>query len=171
MGSCFRLVEMFGLLVFAAIVCLPYRPLPPPPPPPPPLPSPVLLPFERLLSSTAEYCRERKAFGRPLLNNQVIHYRLAELETEVEAVRSLLYRTIGQWETLVFVCFLFAQLLCLFVCLIFLYFSGLYLKGHDTTKLASMAKLKAGRLARELSDCCLQFWGGMGYTYEVEVSR
>ena len=48
---------------------------------------------------------------------------------------------------------------------------GLYLKGHDVTKLASMAKLKAGRLARELTDSCLQYWGGMGYTAEVEVSR
>ena len=48
------------------------------------------------------------------------------------------------------------------------------MKGHDTTdttKLASMAKLKAGRLVREVSDCCLQYWGGMGYTYEAEVSR
>jgi citronellyl-CoA dehydrogenase len=45
------------------------------------------------------------------------------------------------------------------------------LKGHDVTKLASMGKLKAGRLGRELSDGCLQFWGGMGYTTEVEVSR
>ena len=47
----------------------------------------------------------------------------------------------------------------------------LYLKGHDVTKLASMGKLKAGRLGRELSDSCLQFWGGMGYTTEVDVSR
>lgn len=39
------------------------------------------------------------------------------------------------------------------------------------TKLASMGKLKGGRLCRELVDCCLQFWGGMGYTSEVEVSR
>ena len=51
------------------------------------------------------------------------------------------------------------------------FFKGLYLKGHDVTKLASMGKLKAGRLGRELSDSCLQFWGGMGYTTEVEVSR
>ena len=48
---------------------------------------------------------------------------------------------------------------------------GLYLKGHNVTKLASMGKLKAGRLSRELADSCLQFWGGMGYTTEVEVSR
>ena len=52
-----------------------------------------------------------------------------------------------------------------------IFFSGLYVNGHNVTKLASMAKLKAGRLARELTDCCLQFWGGMGYTTEVEISR
>jgi citronellyl-CoA dehydrogenase len=32
------------------------------------------------------------------------------------------------------------------------------------TKLASMAKLKAGRLSREVADSCLQYWGGMGFT-------
>ena len=34
-----------------------------------------------------------------------------------------------------------------------------------------MAKLKAGRLSREVPDGCLQFWGGMGYTWETRVSR
>ena len=52
-----------------------------------------------------------------------------------------------------------------------MYGTGLSLKGHDVTKLASMSKLKAGRLAREITDSCLQFWGGMGYTADVEVSR
>ena len=56
----------------------------------------ALTPLERLIADTAEYCRERKAFGRPILDNQVVHYRLAELETEVEALRSLLYRAIGE---------------------------------------------------------------------------
>ena len=37
--------------------------------------------------------------------------------------------------------------------------------------LASMAKLKAGRLAREVSDSCLQYWGGMGFTWDNEASR
>jgi len=45
------------------------------------------------------------------------------------------------------------------------------MQGHDVTKLASMSKLKAGRLAREVTDSCLQFWGGMGFTSEVLVSR
>lgn len=47
----------------------------------------------------------------------------------------------------------------------------LYTKGHNVTKLASMSKLKGGRLCREITDSCLQYWGGMGYTSEVEVSR
>ena len=39
------------------------------------------------------------------------------------------------------------------------------------TELASMAKLKCGRLRREVPDACLQYWGGMGYTWENPVSR
>ena len=39
------------------------------------------------------------------------------------------------------------------------------------TMMASMAKLKAGRLVREIVDSCLQFWGGMGYMHESEVTR
>lgn len=102
----------------------------------------ILLPMERIIQGTVEYCRERKAFGKSILDNQVVHYRLAELETELESIRSFLYRLVG-----------------------------LYVAGHDVTKLASMAKLKAGRLTREITDSCLQYWGGMGYTDEVPVSR
>ena len=42
---------------------------------------------------------------------------------------------------------------------------------RDVTQLASMCKLKCGRLVREVADSCLQFWGGMGFTNEVMVSR
>ena len=34
-----------------------------------------------------------------------------------------------------------------------------------------MAKLKAGRLQREVSDSCLQYWGGQGYMWESPVGR
>lgn len=34
-----------------------------------------------------------------------------------------------------------------------------------------MCKLKCGRLVREVADSCLQYWGGMGFTNEVLVSR
>ena len=39
------------------------------------------------------------------------------------------------------------------------------------TTLASMAKLKVGRLQREVADSCLQFYGGMGFVNETPVSR
>jgi citronellyl-CoA dehydrogenase len=46
-----------------------------------------------------------------------------------------------------------------------------YLAGEDVTRLASMAKLKAGRLVREVADSCLQYWGGMGYARDNLVSQ
>ena len=46
-----------------------------------------------------------------------------------------------------------------------------YVAGKDVTKLASMAKLKCGRLIREVADSCLQYWGGMGYTWDNPLSR
>jgi citronellyl-CoA dehydrogenase len=48
---------------------------------------------------------------------------------------------------------------------------ALYVAGNDVTQLASMCKLKCARLAREVSDWCVQFWGGMGYVWESSVSR
>jgi citronellyl-CoA dehydrogenase len=91
---------------------------------------------------TIEYTRNRKAFGRAVLDNQVVHFTLAELSTEIELLRSLVYRA-----------------------------TELYVSGKDVTQLASMAKLKAGRLTREVADKCLQYWGGMGFTWENPISR
>jgi citronellyl-CoA dehydrogenase len=98
--------------------------------------------LDRLIDQTIDYTRQRKAFGRPLLDNQVIHFRLAELRTEVEALRALTYRAVEQ-----------------------------YVSGKDVTRLASMAKLKCGRLCREVSDSCLQYWGGMGFTADNPISQ
>jgi citronellyl-CoA dehydrogenase len=94
------------------------------------------------IAVTADYARERKAFGRPVLDNQVVHFRLAELKTEVESLRALTYLACDH-----------------------------YVAGRDVTEWASMAKLKAGRLLREVPDACLQYWGGMGYTWDNRVSR
>ncbi|MNY70471.1 putative acyl-CoA dehydrogenase [compost metagenome] len=46
-----------------------------------------------------------------------------------------------------------------------------YINGGDVIELASMAKLKAGRLSREIAEWCMQFQGGMGYTWDNFVSR
>ncbi|HEU0033391.1 MAG TPA: acyl-CoA dehydrogenase family protein [Kofleriaceae bacterium] len=98
--------------------------------------------MDKLIDATIEYCKERHTFGQPLIANQVVHFRLAELKTEVEALRSLVYRAVEE-----------------------------YVAGSDVTLLASMAKLKAGRLAREVSDACLQYWGGMGFTWDNPASQ
>ena len=44
-------------------------------------------------------------------------------------------------------------------------------RGEDYTREASMAKLKAGRLVREVADTCMQFHGGMGYMEEYPMAR
>ena len=98
--------------------------------------------LDAAVRETIEYTRNRKVFGRPVLDNQVVHFTLAELRTEIEALRALTYRA-----------------------------TELYVAGQDVTPLASMAKLKAGRLTREVADKCLQYWGGMGYTWENRISR
>jgi len=98
--------------------------------------------MDEVIADTINYTRDRKAFGKSILDNQVVHFRLAELATEVECLRSLIYRA-----------------------------AELFLSGKDVTRLASMCKLKGGRLAREVSDSCMQYWGGMGYMWESKVSR
>jgi citronellyl-CoA dehydrogenase len=98
--------------------------------------------LDRLIDLTIDYTRQRKAFGKSILDNQVVHFRLAELRTEVEALRALTYRAVE-----------------------------MYIGGKDVTKLASMAKLKAGRLGREVADSCLQYWGGMGFTADNPLSQ
>ena len=55
----------------------------------------VLLSLERLIRETAAYCGQRKAFGKSILDNQCVHFRLAELQTEIELLRSIVYRTTG----------------------------------------------------------------------------
>jgi len=101
-----------------------------------------LKPMEQSIEATVDYTKTRNIFGKPVLDNQVVQFTLAELQTEVEALRSLLYRATED-----------------------------YLTGVDVTLLASMGKLKAGRLSRQVADKCLQYWGGMGFTWETPVSR
>merc|ERR1711923_686198 len=55
----------------------------------------ALVPAERMIQETIKYTRERKIFGQPVLDNQVVHFTLAELETELEMLRSAIYRTVG----------------------------------------------------------------------------
>src|SRR4030081_279316 len=47
---------------------------------------------EFIISETIEYTRNRKAFGKTILDNQIVHFKLAEMQTEVELLRALIYR-------------------------------------------------------------------------------
>ena len=98
--------------------------------------------MEVALERTAAYLRERQAFGAPLLDMQYIQFRLAELSAELDLLRHYNYAC-----------------------------AEAYMRGEDTSRFATVAKLKAGRLAREVSDWCLQFHGGMGYMEETWTAR
>ncbi|MGA0587450.1 acyl-CoA dehydrogenase family protein [Dyella sp. KRB-257] len=98
--------------------------------------------MERAIENVIDYTRQRIVFGKPLLDNQTVHFRLAELQTEIESLRALVYRAVER-----------------------------HVQGIDVTRLASMAKLKAGRLSREVADSCLQYYGGMGFMNETPISR
>ena len=97
---------------------------------------------QRAIETTIAYTRERRAFGRSILDNQWVHYKLAELQTEVAALRALCWQGVEE-----------------------------VVAGQDATRTATMAKLKAGRVIREVADGCLQFWGGMGFVDESPISR
>ena len=102
----------------------------------------ALVPMEECIAETIEWAQQRRMFGATLADQQWVQFKLAELKTEVEALRALTYRA-----------------------------CDLYLAGQDVLELASMAKLKTGRLTRQVADTCLQFWGGMGFTLENRVAR
>ena len=102
----------------------------------------ILRAMETCVNETATYTRQRQAFGQSVLDNQYVHFKLAELSTEIEACRSLLYRATQE-----------------------------LIAGGDVTLLASMTKLKTARVAREVADGCLQFWGGQGFMWDNVVSQ
>lgn len=98
---------------------------------------------QRCLDLTVQYCRDRKAFNKPLTGFQTVRHLLVQLEAELEAGRQLCYRAVQ-----------------------------LVAAGDDMAiREISMAKLICGELANRVADRCLQLHGGMGYMAETEVSR
>ena len=98
--------------------------------------------FTSAIDWTVEWAQQRQLFGATLADQQWVQFKLAEIKTEVECLRALIYQACER-----------------------------YVAGHDVLELASMAKLKAGHLGRQVPDTCMQFWGGMGYTWDNKVSR
>ena len=89
-----------------------------------------------------EYAKERKAFGRPIIMNQSIAFMLADMATEIEACRMMIYR--AAW---------------------------LGKHNGFVNAEGSMAKLKAGRTATWVTERAIQILGGYGYTREYPVER
>ncbi len=95
-----------------------------------------------IIDMTVEYLRGRMVFGKPLIKNQVLQFRLAELLTEIEAMRGLVYHIVKMKSS-----------------------------GLDATKEISMGKLKAARLLQKVVAECIQMYGGMGFMNEMPISR
>ncbi|MBK9180165.1 MAG: acyl-CoA dehydrogenase family protein [Acidimicrobiales bacterium] len=98
--------------------------------------------MSRAIERTKDYVHQRRVFGKPLAENQHLQFRLAELVAEVDVLRHYNYAC-----------------------------ADAYLRGEDTTRFATIAKLKAGRLLREVADTCLQYHGGVGYMEETWTAR
>jgi citronellyl-CoA dehydrogenase len=98
--------------------------------------------MRRAIERTGEYLKVREAFGEPLINNQYLRFRLAELAAEVDLLTTYNYAAAER-----------------------------YAAGQDVTKMATIAKFKTGRLAREVADTAVQFHGGMGYAEEHWPAR
>jgi citronellyl-CoA dehydrogenase len=88
------------------------------------------------------YARERKAFGKPIGNHQVIRHMLVDMATKIEAARAFTYDTAKKWDN-----------------------------GEYPVKEISMAKLFAGQVSTEVADAALQIFGGSGYMMDNPVQR
>ena len=97
---------------------------------------------EAALRWTADYCRDRQAFGRPIASFQNTQFKLAELRTETQIARVFVDRCIG-----------------------------LSLQGELAIETAAMAKYWATDLQCKVVDECLQLHGGYGYMREYAIGR
>ncbi len=91
---------------------------------------------------TVAYAGERSAFGQPIGQFQAIRHKIADMATQLEAARQLIYGT--AWA---------------------------YARGDYPVRQISMAKLFASRVAWEVADTCVQIHGGAGYMTEYGVER
>ena len=97
---------------------------------------------QRVLDMTIAYCKDRNAFGRPIVGFQTVRHLIVQLESELEAARQLAYRAVDLMQ-----------------------------QGDNATREITMAKMIGGELANRVMDRCVQLHGGAGYMAEYEVSR
>ena len=89
-----------------------------------------------------DYARRREQFGRPIGRFQAVQFKLADMATEIEAARNLVYK--AAW---------------------------LKDGGRDFAQTAAMAKLYTGELSRRVCNEALQIHGGYGFMDEYPISR
>jgi short-chain 2-methylacyl-CoA dehydrogenase len=94
------------------------------------------------LDQALAYAKERRAFGKPISKFQAIQTKLADMSTEIEAARLLVYKAAREKDA-----------------------------GRNFTLTAAQAKLKTGRLAVRCSEEAVQIHGGYGYIEEYPVCR
>lgn len=97
---------------------------------------------EASLEKAIAYAKEREQFGKPIAHQQGISFKLADMATETEAAKLLVYRAANNLQN-----------------------------GTITPKEASMAKLFATTTARKNSIEAVQVFGGYGYTKDYDVER
>ncbi len=97
---------------------------------------------QRVFEYTAEYARNRQAFGQPISQFQVIKHKLVDMGTKVAAVQAFVYQTAKQWD-----------------------------EGEYPVREISQAKLLATQVACEVADEAIQILGGHGYMREFPVER
>ena len=90
-----------------------------------------------------DYARERKQFGKPIIENQAIAFRLADMATEIEAARLLVWRALWMSRN-----------------------GGEFKKAEG-----SMAKLKCGEVAVKVTGDAIQILGGYGYIRDFPVEK
>jgi alkylation response protein AidB-like acyl-CoA dehydrogenase len=88
------------------------------------------------------YAREREQFGRPISSFQAVQFRLADMATEIEAARGMVYR--AAW---------------------------LKDQGRPFAREAAMAKLYTGELSARVASAALLIHGGYGFMEESAISR
>ena len=97
---------------------------------------------QAILNLATQYAKDRKQFGRPIGTNQAIAHMLADMHTEVEAARSLMWR--AAW---------------------------LVSAGKDAVREITMAKLYAGETYVKAAAMGMQVLGGYGMNYEFDMQR
>jgi alkylation response protein AidB-like acyl-CoA dehydrogenase len=97
---------------------------------------------QAVLDMSIAYARERQQFGQPIAKFQAVQFKLADIATELEAARWLTYRAAALRDA-----------------------------GQPFLKEASMAKLKASRLAVAAASEAVQIHGGLGYMLDTPVAR